>query len=80
MEVVNVAEKKITSVKHELRSSISGKEAYKALVKGFEKALVISLKKGELTTYEQELAEKLCKEKYSIDSWNFYGNTATTFR
>jgi lipoate-protein ligase A len=55
------------------------KEAYTALVKGFEKALKISLKEGELTGYEQKLAEKLCKEKYSTDEWNFDGKTASIF-
>jgi lipoate-protein ligase A len=79
MEVVNVAEKKITSVKQELGSSISMTEAYEALVKGFGKALGIVLKKGELTSYEQKLAEKLCKEKYSTDEWNFDGKIASTF-
>jgi len=78
MEVVNVAEKKITSVKQELGSSVSIKEACQALVKGFEKALKISLKEGELTKYEQKLAEKLCNEKYSTDEWNFNGKTAST--
>jgi lipoate-protein ligase A len=73
MEVVNVAEKKITSVKQELRSNVSMKETYEALVKGFEKALGIVLKKDELTSHEQKLAEKLLKEKYSTDEWNFSG-------
>jgi len=79
MEVVNVAEKKITSVRHELSSKVSMKEAYDALVKGFEKALNISLRESELTTYEQKLAEKLYRGKYSTDEWNFNGKTASTF-
>jgi lipoate-protein ligase A len=79
MEVVNVAEKRITSVTQELGSGISMKEAYEALVKGFGKSLEISLKKGKLTSYEQKLAEKLCKEKYSTDEWNFNGKAASTF-
>jgi len=74
IEVVNVAERKITSVKQELGSSISMEEVYGALVKGFEKTLRISLKEGELTSYEQKLTEILCKEKYSTDEWNFNGN------
>jgi lipoate-protein ligase A len=79
IEVVNVAEKKITSVKQELGSNVSMKEAYKALAKGFEKALNISLKKCELTSYEQELSERLSKEKYSINEWNFNGKSASIF-
>jgi len=77
MEVINVAEKKITSVKQELGSSISMEEACQALVKGFEKALGISLKKGNLTDYEQKLTKKLCEEKYSTDDWNFNGKTSS---
>jgi len=79
IEVMNVAEKKITSVKQELGLSVSIKEAYRALVEGFEKALEISLKKGDLTSYERRLAEKLCKEKYLTDEWNFNGKPTITF-
>jgi lipoate-protein ligase A len=75
-EVVNVAEKKITSVKQELKTNVSMKEAYSALVKGFEKILGTRLRKDSLTDYEQNLAEKLCKEKYSKDDWNFHSKTA----
>jgi len=79
MEVVSVAEKKITSITQELRSNVSIKEAYEALVIGFEKALGIVLEKDELISHEQKLAEKLCKEKYSTDEWNFNGRTQSTF-
>lgn len=75
MEVINVAEKKITSIRQELKSNVSVKEAYNALVKGFEKSFGIMLKEDTLTDYEQYLAEKLCKEKYSTDDWNFHGTT-----
>lgn len=79
-EIVNVAEKKITSVKQELRTNVSMKEAHEALVKGFEKALGTVLnKEGKLTSHEQTLAEKLFKEKYSTDEWNFNGKTSSTF-
>jgi len=29
-----------------------------------------------LTLYEKELAEKLYKEKYATDEWNFHGKTS----
>ncbi len=43
MEVVNVAKRKITSLKKELGRDISIKEMNKALVKGFQKALNVKL-------------------------------------
>jgi len=73
MEVVNIAEKKITSVNGELGSIVSMNEAYGALVKGFEKTLKTSLKEDKLTSYEKSLAERLYREKYSTDDWNFNG-------
>jgi len=73
MEVVGVAERKITSIKKELRRHVSVEEVKEALVKGFQKALNIKLVEGELTLYEKELSAKLCKEKYATDDWNFHG-------
>ncbi len=76
MEVVGVAERKITSVKKELRRYVSLEEVKEALVKGFQKAFNMKLVRGELTLYEKELAEKLCKEKYATDGWNFQGRSS----
>jgi lipoate-protein ligase A len=75
MEVVGVAERKITSVKKELGRHVSLEEVKEALVKGFQKALNMKLVRGELTLYEKEFAEKLCKEKYATDDWNFHGRS-----
>lgn len=76
MEVVGVAERKITSIKKELGRHVSVEEVKEALVKGFQKALNMKLERGELTLYEKELAEKLCKEKYVTDDWNFHGRSS----
>jgi lipoate-protein ligase A len=76
MEVVGVAERKITSVKKELGRHVSVEEVKEALVKGFQKALNMKLVRGELTLYEKELSEKLCKEKYATDGWNFQGRSS----
>ena len=73
LEVVSIAEDKVTSVKHELGSEVSMYHAYMALVKGLESALKINLIEGELTEREMEIAERLRKEKYSTDSWNLGG-------
>ncbi|MEM3731582.1 MAG: biotin/lipoate A/B protein ligase family protein [Candidatus Bathyarchaeia archaeon] len=75
VEVVCVAEGKITSLTKELGKKVSMKEAEEALVEGFERALNIRLMPEKLTAYELELAEKLCKEKYSTEDWNFKGET-----
>jgi len=76
MEVIGVAERKITSIKKELGRHVSVEEVKEALVKGFQKALNMKLVKGELTLYEKELAKKLCKEKYATGDWNFHGRSS----
>jgi len=76
MEVVGVAERKITSIKKELGRHVSVEEVKQALVKGFQKALNMKLVKDKLTLYEKELVEKLYKEKYATDEWNFQGKTS----
>lgn len=71
IDVLKVSEKKLTSTKQELESRLSVEEAYQALVRGFEKALKIQLVEKELTSYERELAEKLRRNKFSAEDWNF---------
>jgi len=76
MEVANIAENKITSIKRELGKEVSMKEVNHALVEGFQKAFGMQLESGELTPYEREHAEKLYKEKYATEEWNFQGRSA----
>lgn len=73
MEVVNVARGRITSTKEEMGKAVSAREVNEALIRGFKKALNISLSDGKLTPYEHRLAEQLVKEKYSTNNWNLYG-------
>jgi len=73
LDVLETSKKKLTSAKQELESRISMEEAYQALVRGFEKALKIQLVEEKLTSYEQKLAEKLRRNKFSIEDWNFNG-------
>ena len=75
MEVVAVAEKKITSVKNEVGHEVSAETAANALTAGFRNALAAEIAEAELTMFELELAEKLCKEKYSTDEWNLRGKS-----
>jgi lipoate-protein ligase A len=73
IEVVNVAKQRITSLNDELGKSASVSEVNSALVKGFSRALNVELIADKLTPFERELAERLSKEKYRTDEWNFRG-------
>jgi len=75
MEVVNIAKDKITSIKRELEEEVSIREVNHALMEGFQKALNIQLANDELTPCEWEHAEKLYKEKYATEEWNFQGRS-----
>jgi lipoate-protein ligase A len=75
MEIVNVAKRKITSIKAESNKNVSPSESQDALIQGFQKALNIKLTQDKLTPFEQHLTEKLYKEKYVTDEWNLYGKT-----
>jgi lipoate-protein ligase A len=77
IEVINVAKNKITSIKKELGKTVSVEEVNNALSEGFKKALNIQLLEGKLTPYENEIASKLYKEKYTTDEWNFKGISQT---
>lgn len=74
-DIMCVAREKLTSIKNELGKKVSTEEAYQALVKGFEKALRMQLKEEALTTYEQKLAQKLRRDKFSTQEWNLNGKT-----
>jgi len=71
MQVAAVAKRKITSVHETLGHAVSAETASNALAVGFRNAFGIHLATGELTPYERELAEQLCREKYATDAWNF---------
>jgi lipoate-protein ligase A len=75
MQVTAVAKRKITSIHETLGHAVSPETASNALIQGFKNAFSIQLATGELTHYERELAEKLCKEKYATDKWNFNGKS-----
>lgn len=68
-----IAQRKITSIQNELHHSISAKTVEKALAQGFKAILKIHLKNSGLTQYEQALANRFYKEKFSIASWNDIG-------
>jgi len=72
-DVLNIARKRLTSIKQELGTTVSTDKACQALITGFQRALNIQLIEGELTRYEQSLAEKLRREKFVTDNWNLKG-------
>jgi lipoate-protein ligase A len=73
MEIVNVAERKITSLKKELGAEIGIEQAYAALVKGFQNALEMDLSECVLTAEEKETVETLRAEKFANRDWTFLG-------
>jgi lipoate-protein ligase A len=75
MEVVDVAKKRITSVKNELGHAVSVDTAANALTVGFKNMLRIQAAEGQLSAFELELAQKLLREKYATDKWNFRGES-----
>jgi len=74
-DVICVARERITSIRRELNHPVSVKEAYEALIQGFQKALKIELEEEALTPYEQQLASTLRVEKFLTERWNLNGKT-----
>ncbi len=74
--VIGVAKRKLGCVKQDINPDFSIQEAYNALVKGFQKALNVELVEEPLTEYEKKLAEKLKKEKFVTEDWNFLGKSS----
>jgi lipoate-protein ligase A len=75
-QAADIAKRKITSIKNELGHDVMPETVANALAQGFKAILKIQLEPGELTPYELELANKLCKEKYATKEWNFEGKTS----
>ena len=62
---------KITSIKNELSREVSYEELANALKYGFQENFRLRLIESKLTPDETKLAEKLKRDKYEKDSWNF---------
>ncbi len=74
-QAADIGKRKITSIQNELGHKISPSTVANALAQGFKAVLKIQLQESELTPNEKAFAEKLCKEKYATDKWNFSGKT-----
>ncbi len=73
-DLLATARKKVTSVEKELGRRPSIAEVEEAMISGFRSLFSqkgISFRKNSLTDYETTLAEKLYREKYSTDRWNY---------
>ena len=68
-----IAQRKITSVQKELGHAVTMQTAANALTQGFKAILKINLNPSQLSLYEQTLANKLYKSKYTTQSWNQNG-------
>ena len=75
-EVVEVAKNRLTSLRGELKHTVSAETVANALAAGFKNALGVQLIEDDLTTFEAELAKKLCQEKYTSDDWNLHGTSS----
>ncbi|MCS7386756.1 MAG: lipoate--protein ligase family protein [archaeon GB-1867-005] len=68
---VTKLEERVTTISKALSRHVSRDEVVQAMIEGFAEALQVKFHHDELTSEELELAEKLMKEKYSKDEWNF---------
>jgi len=77
-EAAKLAKNKLTSTTSELGECPSIERISDALARGFQNAFHTALERSELSQYESDLADRLCREKYSINDWNFNGRVITS--
>ncbi|MCW4017331.1 MAG: lipoate--protein ligase family protein [Candidatus Bathyarchaeota archaeon] len=81
MQVVQVAERKITSVKQEVGHEVTPETAVNAIAHGFAVALNMQVVEDvqsmsdQLTPKEKKLAEKLYRERFATEEWNLEGKS-----
>ena len=62
---------RITSIKRELNKDVNHNQLKEAIKTGFKENFNFNMVDDTLTNDEIKLAEKLRKEKYSTEEWNF---------
>ncbi len=70
-KAVTDVKQRVTSITDVLGGRVSFSDVRTALKGGFEEALEIELVPGSLTPWEEEIAQRLVREKYKTDEWNF---------
>ena len=74
-QAADIAKRKITSIQDELGHQVMPETVANALAQGFRAILKIQLQEDQITPTELETANKLFKEKYAKNQWNFSGKT-----
>mgnify|MGYP000341889899 CR=1 FL=1 len=67
---VRSAAARVTTLCEVLGREVDMREVKQALTRGFAEEFGVELVKGELTAYEQELTDRLYREKYRGRRWN----------
>jgi lipoate---protein ligase len=75
-QAADIAQRKITSIQNELGHSVSPETIANALTVGFKTMLKMQLEPGQLSQAEVDLSQKLYKQKYKTNNWNFEAKIA----
>ncbi len=70
-KMISAVEERVTSIAQELSQEIEHDMIQKAMIEGFSEALGVELVLQKITSEEKELMEKIRREKYGTDTWNF---------
>ncbi len=71
-KLIRTVEERVTSLKKELGRKISCQELERSLTKGFRKVFETTITRGKLTADELKEADRLFKEKYTSNKWNYW--------
>ena len=63
-------QRRVTTIQNELGREVTTREVRDFLINGIETCYGVRLEEGELTRREVDLAEELCRSKYSRPEWN----------
>jgi len=70
-KLIKSVKERVTSINDILGREVSFKELKDALIHGFEDSFGIELTPGDVTDFEENLAQRLKAEKYATKEWNF---------
>jgi lipoate---protein ligase len=70
-KMIKSVEERVTSIQKEIGHEIRIEKLSEMIRKGFEDVFNVEFEESELTEYELQIAEKLFREKYSQNEWNY---------
>lgn len=70
-KMIKTVQERVTSVNKILNKEVNFQQLKNAFIKGFQRTFGINLILGEVTRFEEKLAQKLKEEKYHTKQWNF---------